>query len=972
MKLCKLLVSFLVLVSFRVANASKILFIEAMCAHSHYTLGVTIANELAARGHQVTLIAAYKQEKPHKNLKEIFVDSCATLAELKDDLYQMGQMSYWGQMKLAAKFGYTYTELVLKDPQIQNLLNSREQFDLVIAEHFFNEAFFIFPYKFKCPSVILAPGPMTVFTNHLMGNPAPSSYVPSILADYGIDMDFWQRMKNTYINLLGDFFVHFDLLPNMDKILQKQVPDAPKLTNIIYNTSLMLLSSHSSFGNPVPLQPNIKEIGGHHILPPKELPKDIKEFLDSAKEGVVLFSMGSNLKSADFPEEKKKAILKAFSKIKQKVLWKFEADLPNKPSNVKISKWLPQKDYHVLAHPNVVAFISHVGLLGTLEAVHAGVPILGLPVFWDQVKNIDDAVRKGFAVRLNFYELNEKSFDVALTEILNNPKYRLNAKRRSQLMRDQPMKQMDEAIFWIEYVIRNQGAYHLRSSAVRLKWYQRYLVDVFAFVGTISAVLLLILYKVLGSMVRSSKKSVKHILAIIGYGSASKILFVEAICVHSHYTLGSAIAKELAAKGHQVTLIAGYKQKEKQKNLQEMGQKSYWNFLDVTAGFGYSYSEKVLQNPQIQKLLNSSEHFDLVITEHFFNEALYIFPHKFKCPSVTLVAGPITMFNNYMMGNPAPSSYVPNILTGYGPDMDFWRRMKNIYVNLLGDFFIHYNLLPNMDKIIQKHVPGAPALTDIIYDTSIMLLYSHSGFEDPVPLQPNIKEIGGVILFSMGSILKSADFSEYKINAVLNVFSKLKQKVLWKFEGDLSNIPSNVKIMKWLPQRDVLAHPNVVAFISHVGLLGTFEAIYSGVPILGLPVFWDQAKNADNAVRKGIALKLNFFELNEESFDEALAEILNNPKYRDNARRLSHLIRDQPMKQMDEAIFWIEYAIRNNGSHHLRSSAVQLKWYQIYLIDVFVFVFVTLGILVLISYKLIRLLFSMRHIKPIEAIKKNK
>ncbi|CAH1984086.1 unnamed protein product [Acanthoscelides obtectus] len=279
----------------------------------------------------------------------------------------------------------------------------------------------------------------------------------------------------------------------MNRILQTYVPDAPPLTDIIYNTSLMLLTSHSSFGNPVPLQPNIKEIGGHHILPPKELPKDIKEFLDSAKEGAILFSMGSTLKSTDFAEDKKKAILNVFSKLKQKVLWKFETDLSDKPNNVKIMKWLPQKD--VLAHPNIVAFISHVGLLGTLEAVYSGVPILGLPVFWDQVKNIDDAVRKGFALKLSYFELNEDNFNKALEEILNTPKYRINAKRLSRLIHDHPVKQMDEAIFWIEYVIRNDGAYHLRSSAVNLKWYQRYLVDVFIFVSGIVGVVVLVLYK---------------------------------------------------------------------------------------------------------------------------------------------------------------------------------------------------------------------------------------------------------------------------------------------------------------------------------------------------------------------------------------------------------------------------------------------------------------------------------------------
>jgi glucuronosyltransferase len=40
-----------------------------------------------------------------------------------------------------------------------------------------------------------------------------------------------------------------------------------------------------------------------------------------------------------------KAFLEAFSKIKQRVLWKWETDsLPGQPSNVKMGKWLPQSD----------------------------------------------------------------------------------------------------------------------------------------------------------------------------------------------------------------------------------------------------------------------------------------------------------------------------------------------------------------------------------------------------------------------------------------------------------------------------------------------------------------------------------------------------------------------------------------------------------------------------------------------------
>ncbi len=52
------------------------------------------------------------------------------------------------------------------------------------------------------------------------------------------------------------------------------------------------------------------------------------------------------------PEEKRKLFLNVFSKLKQKVLWKWETEMmPDLPKNVKLSKWLPQQD--VLGHPKI-------------------------------------------------------------------------------------------------------------------------------------------------------------------------------------------------------------------------------------------------------------------------------------------------------------------------------------------------------------------------------------------------------------------------------------------------------------------------------------------------------------------------------------------------------------------------------------------------------------------------------------------
>lgn len=67
--------------------------------------------------------------------------------------------------------------------------------------------------------------------------------------------------------------------------------------------------------------------------------------LDEAEHGVVLVSWGSMIRASALPDDKREELLQAFGSLKQLVIWKYENDtIPNKPSNVYIAKWLPQKD----------------------------------------------------------------------------------------------------------------------------------------------------------------------------------------------------------------------------------------------------------------------------------------------------------------------------------------------------------------------------------------------------------------------------------------------------------------------------------------------------------------------------------------------------------------------------------------------------------------------------------------------------
>jgi len=55
------------------------------------------------------------------------------------------------------------------------------------------------------------------------------------------------------------------------------------------------------------------------------LHQELQEYLDEAPDGAIYFSMGSNLQSYLMPESKVNAFLGAFSKLKQRVLWKWES-----------------------------------------------------------------------------------------------------------------------------------------------------------------------------------------------------------------------------------------------------------------------------------------------------------------------------------------------------------------------------------------------------------------------------------------------------------------------------------------------------------------------------------------------------------------------------------------------------------------------------------------------------------------------
>ncbi|KAJ6633878.1 UDP-glucosyltransferase 2 [Pseudolycoriella hygida] len=458
-----------------VSDGSRILIYYPTIGISHVLPVQALAKSLAERNHEITFVSPFPLSKPVKNYRDIKLENNddATASFISEVTKNPKNVSMFQMMSKMPQLIFKFGNETLQSKEVRRLMKE-EQFDLVIVGFFFTDFGLGLADHFKCPSIVFSHGAGSFWTlNRMVGNPTSLSTVPS---------GFIRGEMTSFINRLKTFFltgVEVAIAEYM-KYYSKQVYEYnfPKSEGYISyeeahnNVSLVFMNSHFSGASVRPLLPNMVEVGGLQVKPVSDpLPEKLQAFLDGAKQGAILFTLGSNSKSKYLPEQTLKILLTVFSKLKQRVVMKWESDvLEGKPDNVFVGTWLPQDD--ILAHPNIKLFISHCGLGGVVEARHHGVPIIGLPVYGDQPKNAEEVASEGWGIQMDLMELTETSLMESINEIITVPRYSEIAKKLSALTRDRPMNAKDTAVYWVEYVLRHRGAPHIHYAGADLNFLQ--------------------------------------------------------------------------------------------------------------------------------------------------------------------------------------------------------------------------------------------------------------------------------------------------------------------------------------------------------------------------------------------------------------------------------------------------------------------------------------------------------------------
>uniref|UniRef100_A0A1Y9HAI0 Uncharacterized protein n=1 Tax=Anopheles farauti TaxID=69004 RepID=A0A1Y9HAI0_9DIPT len=495
---------------------AKILSIFPTTSKSHWILGSALMKELAMDGHEVTVISPFTLKNAPKTYRHVeIVYNRGVFEEMMDKVFDKIDDSIVEKM---LELGVFVTEIVnttLTSPEVQKLLHSDETFDLLVLEVFLDDAFLGFADRFNCPVVGMSTFGASTWVNSLTGSPQPLSYVPHPMSSFTDKMNFWQRLGNVLFTAFDEALVKVMVEPTYERYYREYFPNATRSLEEMRRrgVSLILVNSHFSLSFPRPYLPNLIEIGGFHVnrkvnpLPEVRLQvlnlqamtsfiakhnttlPGHQNIIEQSEHGVIYFSMGSNLKPSKMDKQKRDDVIKVLSTVKQNIIWKWDDDtLVLDKKKFLLGKWFPQDD--ILAHPNVKLFITHGGLLSCTESIHHGVPIVGIPIFGDQLLNMAKAEQSGWGVGVAYTDLNERTFSKAINKVLGDESYISNIKSISRRLRDQPVPPIEMATFWIEYVLRHDGAKHLISAAQDLNFVEYNNLDVYTFIGTVIALVI--------------------------------------------------------------------------------------------------------------------------------------------------------------------------------------------------------------------------------------------------------------------------------------------------------------------------------------------------------------------------------------------------------------------------------------------------------------------------------------------------
>nr|KAG5703168.1 hypothetical protein BaRGS_027333 [Batillaria attramentaria] len=685
------------------------------------------------------------------------------------------------------------------------------------------------------------------------------------------------RLQNVLFTLLS--YVHDPrVYPNAVALYAPEMPYLP-IDMLVARAEIWLVEMDHILDYPRPSLPNVKLIGGTATGPAKPLPSEFKTFMDSATEGVVIVSFGSYV--LNLPKKISDKVFSVLQQLPFKSVFRSNLKSPN-PAKILTSPWLPQND--LLGHQNTKVFVSHCGKNGQYEALFHAVPVVATPMFADQPYNAERMRVKSMAETVDLKTVTEDAFKSAIMTVATDPRYKQAISTASELFRIEFGVPMERAAFWLDHVMK--------------------------------------------------------------YGDGKRVIVVP-MPFTSHTKYQTNVARALARLGHEVWLTMPdflvAKGVLDTTNFTVIEYSSVGNVEEIhMTGFRDKYFTGEREDWALNfKLLKEHCH-SLLTNVSFYNTIKAIHPEFFVFDNIPMIkmltilpyrlgvpfAFVGSAFDPETQRVPQARTVTPIPLFPFSDHMTFVQRLQNVLFSLIS-VVRDPSVYPNAVALYAPEMPYLP-IDMLVARAEIWLVEMDHILDYPRPSLPNVKLIGGTatgpakpLPSEFKTFMDSAtegvvivSFGSYVLNLpkeisdkVFSVLQQLPFKSVFRSNLKSPN-PAKILTSPWLPQNDLLGHPNTKVFVSHCGKNGQYEALFHAVPVVATPMFVDQPYNAERMRVKSMAETVDLKTVTEDAFKSAIMTVATDPRYKQAISTASELFRIEFGVPMERAAFWLDHVMK--------------------------------------------------------------
>lgn len=225
------------------------------------------------------------------------------------------------------------------------------------------------------------------------------------------------------------------------------------------------------------------------------------------------------------------------------------------------------------------------------------------------------------------------------------------------------------------------------------------------------------------------------------------------------------------------------------------------------------------------------------------------------------------------------------------PGADAYREKFGRWLETSGATTVDVDAFPGAPGTVLAMIPKAMQPQADRVDTDVVTFvgpcFDIRGSDDGWSRPAGAKK---VLLISLGSAYtRQADFYRRCLAAFggLPGWHVVLQVGKYVEVSELGEVPANVEVHSWVPQRAILEQAD--AFVTHAGMGGSSEGLLAGVPMIAVPQAVDQYMNADRLVELGVARRLDTDDATPEALRAALLALTSDA---DVARRSAVLQAD--------------------------------------------------------------------------------